>query len=218
MPHFTPWIRPGYDFEAQWFARRALPIWERHILPLAPFRRYLEIGTYNAQSLTWTAFNLLSDDAEIVCIDNYRPVRDTGKWRAEAEKAKARGMANIAQLRRDKPASSIRFIEADSGDALCMLIANGCKPFDYAYVDGDHRAAAALLDMTLTWRLLAVGGYMCVDDTHLERARRRRHDPKTKEAVEAFLATHLGVERLYDTGDQVCFRKIRHRLPKHPPK
>ncbi len=38
--------------------------------------------------------------------------------------------------------------------------------FDVVYVDGDHRAAPALCDMILGWKLLRPGGLMLLDDTN----------------------------------------------------
>lgn len=216
MPHYTPWNPPGYTFTAHWFMRRSEPIWQKHFVGMR-FRRYCEIGVFEGQSLLWASRNLLLDNADAVVIDNWRPVRDTPKWTNEANEARLRAMDNIAQLRREKPDQTIRVLQQSSDRALAGMIAAADCQFDLIYCDGCHRADNTLTDLVLSWRLLAMGGVLIVDDTHLERARRRRHDPKTREAVEAFLSTHLGICSLYNTGDQVAFKKVRQRLPLHPP-
>lgn len=212
----------GLEFTAQWFVRRSLPHWEQHIKPLAPFSTYLEIGVYEGMSLAYTHRCLLGDESAALAIDSYMPVRDSQKWIKIAEATKNRAIANIEVLKRDSETKTIGLSLKDSNLSLAILAVggDGVAPLDgqidLIYIDGGHRADCALLDLCLAWRLLKVGGIMIVDDLHLDSVRRRRHDPKVREAWTAFTSTHLGIAVIYDSGDQVAVKKYRARLPKHP--
>lgn len=58
---------------------------------------------------------------------------------------------------------NVNFIEKPSSDALIDLIGMGVTA-DLVYIDGDHRAAAVLQDLVLSWKILRVGGAVLMDD------------------------------------------------------
>jgi predicted O-methyltransferase YrrM len=64
--------------------------------------------------------------------------------------------------------------------------------FDLIFIDGDHHASNALLDICFAWPLLKIGGILVMDDYN-----RRWHlgRPWTHEAIDAFL---MGFEKYYD--------------------
>jgi predicted O-methyltransferase YrrM len=66
--------------------------------------------------------------------------------------------ANLAEF-----GSRVTKIKASSADALPDLLVAGHR-YDIIYVDGDHRASAALRDLLLAWPLLNRGGIMIIDD------------------------------------------------------
>ena len=67
--------------------------------------------------------------------------------------------------------------------------------YDFAYIDGDHRAIGALEDAVGVWQRLKVGGILAFDDYTWRDARSRSlHAPYV--AIDAFLevyAEHLEV-------------------------
>ena len=74
----------------------------------------------------------------------------------------------------------------NSQDYLCQAIVNEVERFDLIYVDGDHTAASAMVDMLLGWKMLNPGGLMLLDDTN---RRWNQGRPGTAESTLAFLAT-----------------------------
>ena len=59
--------------------------------------------------------------------------------------------------------NNVQFIMKKSSDAIIDLINLGVKA-DLVYIDGDHRAAAVLQDLVLSWGMLNVGGAVLLDD------------------------------------------------------
>lgn len=208
--------KSGLTFTADWFCRRSLAFWREYILPRAPFQSYLEVGVYEGMSLAYAFRNLIDDGGQAIGIDAWQPIRkQTKKWIDLASRVRSNAFANLDVLRSGPTSSCVNLIESDSFVGLSKLGYNGYR-FDLIYVDGGHRADCALRDLCMCWAMLEDEGVLILDDLHLDAVRRRRHDPKVREAWHAFSSTHLGIEVLYDSGDQIGVKKYRARLPKHP--
>lgn len=193
-------------FRTQWFPKRALAIWEKHLKPLGPFKAYLEVGVGEGQSLLWAEKHLLTPDAKIVAIDHWHPSRENFKSNVElVSDLRDRAMRNLRPL---VDAGRLMIFERSSLNALCCLAAQGTRKFDLAYIDGSHRACDAIIDLCLAWELLKPLGVLVVDDLHLDADRRRSAEPKVREAVAAFKLTHGDVEVCWEQHPQVAFRKM----------
>ena len=92
-------------------------------------------------------------------------------------------------------AGRLLFEDAGLGDALTVhergsevalpeLLASGCEPFDFAFVDGLHTFEAALMDIHWLARLVRPGGLIGVDDLWMRGVR---------SAVD-FFVTNVGLE------------------------
>lgn len=116
--------------------------------------RVLEIGSYEGGSATWFQRHLLHHpESRLVCIDPWQGWTRDGVLQ--------RFKANIALY---PHAEKVTAIQAEAIEGLALLIANGAPKFDFIYIDGDHTAAALLVDVSLSWHLLRVGGLMLLDD------------------------------------------------------
>jgi predicted O-methyltransferase YrrM len=77
---------------------------------------------------------------------------------------------------------------------LPMLLANGLRGhFDLVYVDGSHQAPDVLLDLVLSWQLLAVGGMLVMDDYLWAERYGAERDPiqTPKPAIDAFVNINI---------------------------
>lgn len=110
---------------------------------------------------------------------------------------------------------NVEHIQKFSNTGLIDLINRGVKA-ELIFVDGDHRAAEVLLDLTLSWQLLNLGGIIVCDDSTYWRYT----DPVTNScaphmsprmAVESFIQCHW--DRLEPINlphnNQTAFRKIK---------
>lgn len=120
--------------------------------------KLLEIGSYEGGSSTWYIRYMLSHpNSSLTCID---------PWSMEIRNGLNSSLvwdtfqANIQATGR---ADRVRVIRSDSLVALARLVADG-EQFDYIYVDGSHSLVDVLADISLSWKLLAPGGVMALDD------------------------------------------------------
>jgi predicted O-methyltransferase YrrM len=70
--------------------------------------------------------------------------------------------------------------------------------FDFIYVDGSHQAADVLLDASMAFRLLRLGGIMVLDDYLWHETQAGNRDPLTvpKMAIDAFINCHFNRLRI----------------------
>ncbi len=79
---------------------------------------------------------------------------------------------------------------------------------DFAYIDGDHHAAAVLEDAALVWRFIKPGGIVIFDDNQWQPTipNPNRLD-KPEMAIGAFCAVYADQLEVLEDGVQVIVRK-----------
>ena len=192
----------------EWFEKVSFPLWQKHLLPLAPFQSILQIGIFAGDSFFWAADNLLAEDGEQVGVDPWIPSRQWAsqvEWMANAQKlAYERMSAAIAKSKK-----MLTFVEMKSEWYLLQSCAQERGQFDFIYIDGCHFGPEALTDMVLGWRLLKPGGVMAVDDASLYRGKRLTRGALVGEALDAFVTCYgHKMSVLYSVKDQVGFVKL----------
>lgn len=142
--------------------------WEKH---LAEFEgrptRALELGSFEGRSACWMMDHILTHpDSRLTCVDNYGYISTSPDGAAEAREFNALPLAKALTLfrRNTKPyGRRVRLVQSPTREYLCRAILQG-RTFDLAYIDAAHVAAMALLDLVLTWELIAPGGIVVMDD------------------------------------------------------
>ena len=185
---------PGWSgFTTDWFSHR-IQFWLKHVVPEFKDKKchWLEIGSYEGRSATWTLTNILTHpDSSITCID---PWLNKDVEKRFLENIKVTGLSHK--------------VDAEKGfshDVLPRLV----PYFDVVYVDGDHQAKSAMADAVLAWRLLRPGGVMIFDDyrwNYPTEAERKTKIPACK-AIDAFLSFWQDELELIHKDYQVIIRK-----------
>ena len=182
-----------------WFDDQARSLWEKHVLPVfgeGQWCKYLEIGVYEGQSMEWVLKNLSVNQA--VGIDPW--VGRRKKWKSVMPVAKQTAFSTLAQWLDD---GTLELIEGYSHDELGSLPTNN---FNLVYIDGDHRAPEAMLDVCLSFRNLSLGGMMIIDDLNRDWVRGR---PQVLPVVHAIpMLFHGRLELAWKEGRQIAFSKI----------
>ena len=96
-------------------------------------------------------------------------------------------------------------IKGDSYNVLFSMLKEN-KEFDFIYVDGSHLLLDCYLDMILSWRLLARGGMLAIDD-YLYKANDSAVDSPF-EGVNQFLKKHQYDSKIIHKGYRVFLQKI----------
>ena len=171
----------------QWFNKDVSPIWQKHLVPLGPFQRYVELGTFEGDSLLWAAEHLLDQDCGLgIGVDRWAAKRSWQHCHDEIERAKALAEQRVANWNQSHyPGLELQV--RDSAEFLIHSLHDKIEPFDCIYVDAGHLSEVALTDMVLAWRLLAEGGVMIVDDVHLFKGKRLGKTACSGEAYCSFL-------------------------------
>jgi cephalosporin hydroxylase len=110
---------------------------------------------------------------------------------------------------------NVEFIRKFSEDGLIDLINMGIKP-EFIYIDGDHHACTVLTDLTLSFKMLQVGGIILCDDAtdwkYTDKNGTSAAQMSPRLAVETFIACNwhkIQIVQLPNMG-QTAFRKICH--------
>jgi len=140
--------------------------------------RILEVGAYEGGSTTWFQRYLLAHPASsLFVVDTWQDTSDP-MWYGPSGRPDD---GTLDRFRRNVGASAnaakVGAVRGDSATVLAALLARVSKStaggspgsdgggvFDFAYVDGSHRASEVLVDVSLAWRLLRAGGLMLLDD------------------------------------------------------
>lgn len=172
-----------------WFEKRgARTNFEKHILPeLAGQKcRYLEIGTWNGDSVVWVLENILTHPrSSAVIVDPWLAMRKTRTSSQElVDKAYETAMGRLKPYRRKvavyRQPSSVWLRQNDFQH----------HTFDFIYLDGDHVDLAVMDDAVLCWPLLKVGGFMVFDDFNLGEWHRTRNGHHVRHAVRGFMKVY----------------------------
>lgn len=179
---------------AKWFKRFAKNNFEHLFLPMSGKAfRYLEIGVYEGDSLSWMAENALQN-ATAAGVDPYLPMKKESKermdslWETVWEKFSSHNNILLTRM------TSRDYLRAD------------CSEYDVIYIDGAHDAWSVLEDSVLAWPRLKPGGLLLWDDYGFQRENRLT----VRHAVDAFLSCHhpKTFERVELPSDwQYCVRK-----------
>ena len=158
----------NYEFTNNWFDPHK-EVWNQLLQQLTP-QKILEIGSYEGKSTAFMIEHLANKhDIEIHCIDSWEggvEHKEGGCVEANMSDVETRfhHNINIAQSK-SKFKASLQIHKGLSSKALPNLIAKDMNEyFDFIYIDGSHQATDVLLDATLGFELLRVGGVMAFDD------------------------------------------------------
>lgn len=222
-------MKPTYTFSHNWFNNLTAKIWSKCLLPHKPrISSYLEVGVCEAQSLVWVLENLLDDKVDGIAV-GVDPFLDSRNWhKGEGDTAKRLAFGNLSAHMGVQPGHSegstswtwmrgrSPFVELRAEPSQQWLKKEH-REFDLVYVDGNHDAPNALLDILLCFNLLRVGGILVIDDYDRRQARGGRI--QVQAAVQAFEDTHHGLyDELYRHYKQVAFiKQNRRRRGEYPP-
>lgn len=90
------------------------------------------------------------------------------------------------------------------------LNANSREQYDVIYVDASHIAKDVLLDATLAWKLLKIGGLMLFDDYEWSYYKNSEMNPKV--GVDGFLNSHNNMFMMLHKGYQLHIMKDKEHL------
>jgi hypothetical protein len=219
---------PTGTYQYRWFQEFTLPTWRSLLLPhLGRVNAYLEIGVSEALSFRWVLEHLKPADADGV--DPYWPARQFGDHPREAQQRKQRAIDNLMLWGGEVFAGDydVTFRKGEPGEYQCATLSfksseqflvdagPSAEYYDLIYIDGNHNASDALLDVVLSWRLLKTGGVMIVDDVD---QRYRGNRPRAWHAADAFERCFDSLfDTLYKTHRQFAYRKIERRRKGSPP-
>lgn len=193
----------GYKFTCDWFSIR-IPEIQTSISNLdTPPLKILEIGSWEGRSACWFLQNF--PGAHLTCVDT---------WEGSVEHSPEsivgiydRFCHNVKVARVDDRVTAIK---APSEKALYGLTP---ESYDLIYVDGDHRAFAALRDIIMTWGLLRPGGVMLIDDYGAEPHDSSDYLDLPRLAVDVFVQLHEKQLQCLHQGYQVHLQK--HAAPEN---
>jgi hypothetical protein len=177
---------------------------EKYVLDLAgqPVQM-LQIGAFTGDASAWMYDNILvhHEDAFLVDVDTWQgsdePEHDVLDWEHVELTYLARNKTWQGAVWRRKMTSDEWFMEY-----------GGCYEWDFAYIDGDHKAVNVLTDGLNAFQDLKVGGIIAFDDygwkPELSRWERPEH------GVKAFLSLCHDYYETLEIGYQVWLKKTAH--------
>lgn len=187
------------EYTADWFDA-ARPIWDS-LLPQLDARLVLEIGSYEGASACYL-IDVLSRKAplEIHCIDHWNGGDEHRAAGVDMARVEQRFLRNTAiSIAHSAFPVDLHVHKGSSESRLGALLSRQPKPqFDFIYVDGSHQAADVLLDASMAFRLLRVGGVMVLDDYLWHETLAGNRDPLAvpKMAIDAFINCHFNRVRM----------------------
>jgi hypothetical protein len=129
--------------------------WDRIAILAGVSPRYLEIGVRDGDSLR-VYLKSATTIQRIVLVDN---------WGSQFGGTGRGSPAHIERLIQDVRPDACVHTEIATGNSSEVL-PSLTGEFDLILVDGDHSESGAAADLSLAWRLLAVGGSLVFDDIY----------------------------------------------------
>lgn len=158
-------LQPSEADIASWFEGKTFTtdwtswVFESWVGLFPPYRKpgldLLEIGSWEGRSSIF--FLNYFPQSRLTCIDTFAG-GDEHQSNYELSGLEQRFDRNVQAF-----AERVTKIKASSRDALPGLAIAG-RAFDFAYIDGGHRAEEAFADAVLTWPLMRRGGIVLFDD------------------------------------------------------
>lgn len=188
------------EYTVNWFDC-ARHVWDT-LVPHLDARLVLEIGSYEGASACYL-IDVLSRKAplEIHCIDHWHGGIEHRAAAIDMALVERRFLRNTAiSVANSLFPVDLHIHKGSSESCLGALLSRQPKPqFDFIYVDGSHQAADVLLDASMAFRLLRVGGIMVLDDyLWHETMPALKRDPLAvpKMAIDAFINCHFNRLRI----------------------
>ena len=145
------------EFSHDWFTVH-IPAWEPVLRRLEGRRaRLLELGSFEGMSACFLLWRL--PDATLTAIDTFAGLQIHQAYGVSTSQLEDTFDRNVALV----DASRVRKLVGESRRFLVELLEEGLQ-YDFVYVDGSHRALDVLVDASLSWQLLAPGGFLVFDD------------------------------------------------------
>ena len=144
-------------------------------------RRVLEVGAFDGVSANRMLDAVFRHSkSEVHCIDAFLPDPTTPQV-GEQTKGQFEENARLGEHERQ-----IYLYEGLSAEVLAWMLAEEgfWESFDFIYVDGSHQARHVLMDATMSWNLLRVGGVIIFDDYEWPHGENEYGRPRT--AIDAF--------------------------------
>lgn len=198
-----------FKFTNNWFSPLLQSVWNI-VLPQVGPSKFLEIGSFEGQSITWIINKFAKmRDLEVHCIDTWGGCNDNAHMELDFKAVEERFKVNIETAIKSNPYKTDLHIHKGPSDIeLAKLFLNDYDEyFDCIYVDAGHKASECLSDMVLAWKLLKPKGLMMIDDYIFAVKQRPRWDvPKT--AIDAFCNIYVDqIELVNAPNNQVYFIK-----------
>jgi len=187
------------------FFQYNIPLWEKVFRDFS-VSTYLEVGTCEGASLFWLANRFAqSRHFQATIIDDWKDFHEEGESRYFKN---FKQNLEIAQNRFGRQLS-VEINRGVSKQILPKLIAMGrASTYDLVYIDGDHTASNVLIDCSLGFDLLRVGGLMIIDDYTWGYGGNPTELPKI--AIDSFLTCFAKLLKLiYVSNQQIIVSKVK---------
>ena len=191
------------SFSSDWFVRLAKNNFDTYVSPLYKDKptQYLEIGTFEGQSLLYMFKNVLtSSDSRATVIDPFDF---------------SNNQLSTFNTNINPYLDKIVIMQGLSQNELKKLSPN---TFDVIYVDGDHSSEASFTDATLSFPLLKSGGLMIFDDylwiAGCEHILENKYNPQLMNpcnpysGIMKFLELYSGCVEIVASNWQLLVRKL----------
>lgn len=177
-----------FVFSSDWVSGRLTKrIDELGHLRDVPGARGLEVGSFEGRSAIWFLENVLTaPDARLTCIDLF------------PEQVNEHFDQNISA------AGFTDRVEKLTGFSQEVLRGLPLETFDFAYIDGCHRATCTIADIILSWDLLKPGGIMVLDDYGLSGS---EGTGIPRPAIDAFIGIYADRIEVLSQDFQLSLRK-----------
>jgi predicted O-methyltransferase YrrM len=185
-------------FTVDWFSDN-IPLWSRI---LSEFQgkdvNALEVGSFQGRASRWLMENILTHpNAKLTCIDTF-------EGSVEHSPELIQDLRTLFDYNLSPFQEKLNVLVGNSRYVLPKLE----QSFDFAYIDGDHRAFAVIEDAIHAFRLLKFGGILIFDDYLWTGGSRDIDNPRI--AIDAFLEINKGRYVVLHKAYQLIIRKIVH--------